>query len=119
MRIVKTTSDGYLSIENGKTVFLNDIDAVAQNIYQTLRLFQGEFFLDTTKGIPYKQYVFKKSTPIEYISSIFESAILGVNGVISIDKFDYEYTAAPREFKINNMRVKCQSGVIEAKEVIV
>lgn len=119
MRIIKTTSDGYLSIENGKPVFLSDLDAVAQNIYQTLRLFQGEFFLDITKGIPYKQSIFKKSTPYQYISSIFEAAVLGVNGVISIEKFDYDYTAATREFKINDMRVKCQSGVIQAREVTI
>ena len=119
MKTVKTTSDGYLHIEDGKVVFLYDIDAVAQNIYQTLRLFKGEFFLDTTKGIPYKQTIFKKSTSVEYISSIFESAISRVNGVISIEKFEYDYSSITREFIIRDMKVICQDGVIEAKEVLV
>jgi hypothetical protein len=50
-------SSNDLVIENGDFVFARGIDAVAQSCRIALQMFEGEWFLDQSVGIPYWQQI--------------------------------------------------------------
>lgn len=63
--------------------FVDNNQAVAQAIRTTLLLFQGEWFLDTTVGVPWLTEVVGINTAATY-DVVIKSAILGVPGVSEI-----------------------------------
>ena len=61
--------------------------AVMQDVFIRLRFFFGEWFLDTTQGIPYFRYVFVVNPDLRLVESIFRRVIIGTPGIASLDKF--------------------------------
>lgn len=79
---------GDLYLENGTVRLTNSlIEEVAQELYVRLRIFQGEWFLDATIGIPYWQTILGQKTPIGIIEQIFRRVITTCPGVASLDSF--------------------------------
>jgi hypothetical protein len=74
----KLGSNGDILIENGKFVLLSTIqEAVRQRLQTVFRTYQGEWFLNTTYGMPYRQQIIGKGlSKVErdalYISKINE-----------------------------------------------
>lgn len=66
---------------------LSDLE-ISQKLIQRLRLFLNEWFLDTTRGLPYFQAILVKGTPASVIKSAFIDEIIGTAGVVSINSFD-------------------------------
>lgn len=64
-------------------------DAVRQALDIRLSFFRGEWFLDTTAGIPYFQTVFKQklAAGLGPVDAIFKDAILGTPGVLRLLEF--------------------------------
>jgi hypothetical protein len=60
---------------------------VAQSIYTTLRMFQGEWFLDTTLGTPWFQSILGVKTPIGIVQQILKNIIVTRPGVQSLNSF--------------------------------
>jgi hypothetical protein len=92
-----------IAIENNTFVLTsnNSDEEIRQRLLQALRFFLGEWFLDTTEGIPYFQTILVKGTPPDIIEAEFKSAILGVEGVASLNEFEpLEYEPATREMKV-------------------
>lgn len=62
--------------DDGQLQLINTIqDATRQRVEISLQLFQGEWYLDTTEGLPYFQTILVKGTPTEVVDSIFRNAI--------------------------------------------
>jgi len=57
--------------------------ALAQDVASAVRLFLGELFYDTTKGIPYFDDVFGHLPPQSLLTGYIERAALTVPGVVS------------------------------------
>lgn len=86
---------------NGKcpvTQLLTDI--VAQRLKITLYTFLGEWFLDTTIGVPYFQQIFGKIRTKATIDLIFQRIISDDNDVIEILTFESELTTATRGYSM-------------------
>ena len=60
---------------------------VAQELWIRLHFFQGEWFLDTTVGIPYFQSILGQKTPTGIIEQMFRRVITTCPGVASLDSF--------------------------------
>ena len=58
---------------------------VAQDVASALRLFFGELWYDTTKGVPYLTEVLGESPPVGYFQTLMERAALTVSGVVSAE----------------------------------
>ena len=63
-------------------------DSVAQRLKIKLLTFLGEWFLDTTNGMPYIQQIFGKVKNKSTIDAIFQQKILEEPGVLSITSFE-------------------------------
>jgi hypothetical protein len=57
--------------------------ALAQDVASAARLFAGELWYDTSKGVPYFQNILGKLPPISLLTSLIERAALTVPGVVS------------------------------------
>lgn len=73
---------------NGQaTVTQTQSEIVAQRLKITLYTFLGEWFLDTTVGVPYFQQIFGKGRSKAAIDVIFQRFISNDPGVIEIREF--------------------------------
>ncbi len=57
--------------------------SIAQDVSSAVRLFLGELWYDTTKGIPYFQQILGKNPPISLIKGAVVTAALTVPDVVS------------------------------------
>jgi len=68
----------------GRTSFVDGAERIAQQIKTTLLTFLGEWFLDTTFGVPYFEDVLVKSPNRASIEAIFRARIRAVPGVARV-----------------------------------
>lgn len=73
-----------LILHKGDLQLTYEVDAIAQAALVRLSLFEGEWFLDQTVGVPYYQSILVKSPDLQAIQSIFSSEILKVEGVRNV-----------------------------------
>lgn len=57
--------------------------ALAQDVASAIRLFLGELWYQTDKGIPYFEEILGKTYPLAVVIVQLESAALNVSGVVS------------------------------------
>lgn len=73
-------------------------DVVAQRLKITLYTFLGEWFLDTTIGVPYFQQIFGKVRSKSTIDLIFQRIIANDPDVIEILSFESDLAASTRGY---------------------
>lgn len=88
MSQLKMTDDGDIEIGMNKFSLVTGRAEIRQRLIQALRTFFGEDFTDLTKGLPWFQVVFEKTTPPEQIDAAIKNEILSVTGVISLTRYE-------------------------------
>lgn len=73
-------------------------DVVAQRLKITLYTFLGEWFLDTSIGVPYFQQIFGKVRSKSTIDLIFQRVIANDPDVIEILSFESDLAASTRGY---------------------
>lgn len=81
-----TTGD--LDLTGGDIGWVDDLQAIAQQVAFRLQFFQGECFLDTTQGIPYFTQIFAKNAPAALVKSVFYNAIANSPGIVRVLSLD-------------------------------
>lgn len=85
---------GDLLIDHGTARLTASLkEETVQDLYISLRMFKGEWFLDREQGIPYWQSILGTKTPVAIVSQIFRRAIRSRPGVKSVDSFNAERQA--------------------------
>lgn len=84
---------------NGNNDFLYDLDATVQLHVQRLRLWRGEWFLDTDDGMPWLQLLGKPNE--QEIEFEFKKRLLETPGIAKITKYEHTHDTETREFLIN------------------
>lgn len=101
MRYRKITAAGDYTFGQGNAEFLVDNPAcVAQAVLTALLLHRGEWFLDTSAGMPWETQVLGYGTQSLYDAAI-KSAILGVQGVQAILSYSSSLDVAKRVLTVN------------------
>ena len=77
---------GGLSIVDGDLVLLDGLDAIAQDVSTRLKMFLGEWFLDTRMGVPYFQRILVKNPSMPDVIAILTKVVAATPGVLSITK---------------------------------
>jgi len=111
----KTTHD--IIVSNNDFLVVKDVDKVGQKLKQRLLFYQGEWFLDTTVGIPYFQEVFVKNPNIPDIESIFKVEIVETEDVNQLLAFDSTFANDVRDYNIT-FTVDTPFGTVEFGETI-
>jgi len=102
-----------LSFLGGELVFTEGTEEIRQHINTALHTFYGDWILDNTKGINYPEG-FKNTNLLENDT---KSQILGVKGVISIEKFSLNFDKLTKSISIR-ATIKTNYGEINLQENI-
>ena len=90
-------ADGDLDITNNSLSLTHGIDAIQQHIFVKFRLFLGEWFLDTSVGVPWFQEIFVKAPIFTVVHEHLKSVILETPGVLGLKRFLFDLNEATRE----------------------
>lgn len=84
----------------GKPFLVNSPECVAQAISTRLKLWRGEWFVDTTDGTPYREEVLDKRNNRSHEIAI-KQRILGTPGVTAITSFSSSFDGESRRLTIS------------------
>ena len=110
-------NDHDILIKDGDFLLIDNAERVAQQIKVKLLAFLGEWFLDTTWGVPYLEYILVKQPNQELIKQILSEQILSVDDVKSLNALELDYQVKVRTLIIN-YEVSTEYGLITRKEVL-
>jgi len=110
---------GDWSLEGGTTIRMceTEEELTRQRLALNLRLFLGEWFADTTIGIPYFESIYGKNSKND-VDAIFKAAIRKTDGVIKITKFNSTLDKVTRKYTLV-FSVTTETGKINDYEVVV
>ena len=95
----KLDSNGDMEFGKGAHNFYKDVpEAVAQAVLTRLKLFQGEWFLDTSAGVPYNTKILGFGN-IPFYDAIIQEIISTTPGVDQITAYT-SYISATRDLSI-------------------
>lgn len=83
---------------------------VGQSVLTNLELFFGEWYLDTTVGVPYFQGILGKNSQA-LADSIIQDYVANIFGVTGIVNFESELSPSTRSYRITNLTVDTIFGV--------
>lgn len=86
MADIKLNSENDIDWNN--LVFTEDnVESVAQKIRIRLRTYFGEWFVNTSIGVPYFQEILKKGVSKDYVDTIFLDIIRATEGVLRVTEY--------------------------------
>lgn len=110
-----STSD--LIVQGGDLMIVDNAERVAQQVLITLREWLGEWFLKTSDGIPYLEYILVKNPNEAYIRQILTQAIESVEGVKDVTEIEFAYNHVLRTLAVA-YEIDTDYGLITRKEVL-
>jgi hypothetical protein len=81
---------------SAKDYFQNTPEAVAQSVLTRLRLWRGEWYLDTEEGTPYMQEILGKNKEASAVSALYKR-VRETEGVTAITNFQTSFNPDTRK----------------------
>ena len=116
---VKLDADDDLDVSTGDLVKLTGAEAIRQQLKIRLRLFLGEWFLDTRVGMPYYETVLVKNPNTQAVRALFQEAILGTPGVTETSDVALEYDGATRALAVTFRAVTVDDEQLDFSETFI
>jgi hypothetical protein len=98
---LKLTDSHDVLIENFDLVLIDGKEAVRQQILVKLKLWRGEWFLDTEFGTPWLQDVLGKQLSLSGVLAALQTSILEVAGTTRFQSFEYDFSRQERRLIVN------------------
>jgi hypothetical protein len=115
IKLDTTTHD--LDLSTLDLQFVDGLDYIAQKLKIRLWFLLGEWFLDTTEGVPYFEEILVKTPDISKIETILKSTILETDGVTEMLIFNTTFDRALRKFTVT-FTVNTIYGILERSETL-
>lgn len=89
--VLNQSSGNYkdLDIQDGDLVMIDGLTEIQQNVLQRLSVFFGEWFMDTTIGIPYFNEILIKNPDQSKVDALFSNTISKTPGVIGLLSYSF------------------------------
>jgi len=109
-RVRRLDRDNDATFGKGARNYASDSESTEQRLLCYLRGIGGEYFLDTTRFIPWFQAEDSDVKPImgangprdlAYAEALIKAGILGVDGIASLDSFSVSFDANTRHMSIS------------------
>ena len=117
MTNIKLNSDNDIAVTGNTLQLVSGQEELTQIAKQRLQTFRGEWFLDTSIGIPYFQTVLEKLTDPALIDAIFIDEISNIPGFISLLEYNSDLDLPTRQLTLT-FKARTVNGVINFDEVI-
>ncbi len=109
-------NDLYLD-SNGNLAFVDTgATEIEETCYHAVQLCIGDYSYNTTLGIPYDQYLSSNAPIGKRLKRSIIQALLGVNGVQSIDSFSLALNTITRVLQLN-VTVNIIPGLIPGNQI--
>ena len=115
--LAENIATGDLLLQNNDLMVIDNAERVAQQILITLRFWFAEWFLDTTQGLPYLEYILVKNPNVNHVRQILTEAILSVEGVQTIDDMILDFDARNRRLYVE-YTATTNYGLLTRREVL-
>lgn len=112
-----------MTFGSGLANFAVDAEATAQNVRTRLQTLQGEWFLDTTAGVPYlnnatvSKAITDKPADPAWADAVIQAEILDTDGVQAITSYSSVFNRSKRTFAVA-VTIQTVYGTTENIEVI-
>lgn len=108
---------GDLVVRNGDLMIVNNGERVAQQVLITLREWLGEWFLKTSDGVPYLEYILVKNPNEAHVRQVMSEAIQSVEGVKGVTELEFAFNRILRTLTVS-YEIDTDYGFITKKEVL-
>jgi hypothetical protein len=110
LRVRTLSSTGDMTFGQGSANYLIDsAAAVSQIVGTSLKLWQTEWFLNLSAGIPYNTQIAGYGN-LTMGALILKTAVLAVPGVINIENWNVNYTASTRTYSVSGSNINTVFG---------
>ena len=106
-----------LVFHNNDLLLIDNAERIGQQIKITLQFWFEEWFLDTTQGIPYLQYICIKNPNLQHIRQIFREAIQSVPDVDSVTELTLNVNAKERILSVT-YTANTTAGLLTRRELL-
>ena len=86
-------------------------EAVAQHARQRLMTHEGEWFLDTTAGIPWFARIMGKAFNADAAEAVVKTEVAGTPGVAGIEGLSASFVGPQRELRVRDLRLIFEEGL--------
>lgn len=101
MRYRKLTASGDYTIGSAQDFLIDSPDAVAQAVLTRIKLWRGEWFVDTKDGTPYSQEILSKRQRGKSPDGAIKRRILNTQGVKEILSYSSIFDGNTRRLKVD------------------
>jgi hypothetical protein len=105
-----------LDASTGDIVFplklIDGIDQARQELSSRLKFFRGEYFLDTTIGVPYYQDILRKGASRNLVEGEIKAVIVGTPSVISLVSYSSAFDASTRAYTVRFV-AQTTAGIVQ------
>lgn len=108
---------GDLVVRNGDLMIVNNGERAAQQVLITLREWLGEWFLKTSDGVPYLEYILVKNPNEAHVRQVLSEAIQSVEGVKGVTELEFTFNRILRTLTVS-YEIDTDYGFITKKEVL-
>ena len=108
---------GDLVVRNGDLMIVSNGERVAQQVLITLREWLGEWFLKTSDGVPYLEYILVKNPNEAHVRQILTEAIENVEGEKKVTELEFVFNRILRTLTVS-YEIATDYGFITKKEVL-
>lgn len=108
---------GDLVVRNGDLMIVNNGERIAQQVLITLREWLGEWFLKTSDGVPYLEYILVKNPNEAHVRQVLSEAIQSVEGVKGVTELEFAFNRILRTLTVS-YEIDTDYGFITKKEVL-
>jgi hypothetical protein len=115
-KLDETTGD--IEVVNNDVSLTSGLAAKRQHLEQRLRTFLGEWFLDTSRGVPYFQDILVKNPNFNAVSAAFKNTILGTAGALEILEFELDFDDTVERQLNFDTKVRFEEGDVDFSALI-
>lgn len=115
--IALSATDHDFIVTDGDIMLIDNAERVAQQIKIQLKWILGEWFLDTTGGMPYLESILVKNPNIALIRNIFRRKILEVDDVTAVASLELVIDKRQRILTVS-YKAETTYGLVTRREVL-
>lgn len=94
------TAGGDWVVTNNSIALVEDQYAVAQSVEATLNTQKGEWFLDDSFGVQYRDQIWVKAPDLGVVAALLLAAVRSVQGIIRIVDYDLDFDSPNRQLEV-------------------
>lgn len=109
---------GDLAFEDNNWVMATGTEEIRQIVMCNLNSIAGEWFLNTTQGLPYFTQIFEKQSDGQVVNDIFQNAVANSEGILEVISLDATIVDRQNRILLVEFEARTIAGILVFSEQI-